>query len=456
MKLAPLSDEQMNAICWTLIHSLWIGLIFAMLAALIIACTRRTKAKLRYRLFCGLLLVFTFTMMGVGLYELIGNDLAINLGHSSSSFMDNVAIFLNENSVWIFALWLIFFVFKTMKLIAGIFYIERIRKYKIKELSEEWVLKVQTFGAQMGIKKQVAIIQSALVKVPVTIGYFKPIIVLPIGLIFNLPAEQVETILWHELAHIYRRDYLVNILQKMIEVVFFFNPAVLWLSALIREEREACCDDIVLNNVQQKTSYLAALVAFHSHENNLGGLAMGLSLRPNQIMNRLRRMVHQENKRLSVVELFVLALGVLMLSAFTYIPQVKPGIKSGVVYIKKALESASQTIASLPKPISRPLKSITTPLPNKPDSVKTDTLLKFKSIRFKDSNEDKANWNVKVIDGQDNSYHIIVVDGAINSVNFNEKTIPANDFKNYENLLEQIDNLIKNKLTNPSSQYIKK
>lgn len=458
-----LGDREIHAVCWTLIHSLWIGLIVAVLAGLIIACTHRAKAKLRYRLFCGLLVVFILIMAAVAMSEMVGNDSRLtghaSLGSPLSSFFQTAVAFLNQNSLWIFTLWFIFFVFKSMKLVVGIFYIQRIRRYRIKELGEEWVSKVQTFSTRMGIRKKVSVIQSALVKVPAAIGYFKPVIVLPIGLIFQLPAEQVETILWHELAHIYRRDYLVNILQKMVETIFFFNPAILWLSALIREEREACCDDIVLENVQQKTSYLAALVAFHSEENSLGGLAMGLSLRPNQLMNRLRRMVHQENKRLSFVELFVLGIGLLMLSAFTYIPQVKPSIKSGVVYIKKAfsetLTSATQGVASLSKPIVKPLKSTSTPAPKKPDSLVVDTLLKFKSIRFKNSNEDKANWDVKVIDGQDNRYHIIVADGLIIEVEFNEKAIPANEFKNYENLLTQIDNLIKHKLTNPSSQYIK-
>jgi bla regulator protein BlaR1 len=471
-----LGDQEINAICWTLIHSLWIGLIVAVLAGIIIICTRKATAKLRYRLFCSLLVLFVITIAGAAMYEQVENDDMLTdasslisssnqildenqvINFPSPSLIDKSVSFLNQNAVLLFVVWFIFFLVKSAKLVIGIFYIQRIRSYKIQALSEEWLSKVQEFGAKMGIRKKVAIIQSALVKVPVAIGYFKPIIVLPIGLFFKLPIEQVETIIWHELAHIYRRDYLINILQKMIESIFFFNPAVLWLSALIREEREACCDDIVLANVQQKTNYLAVLVAFHSQGSSVSDLAMGLSLRPNQLMNRLRRMVHKENKRLSFVELSVLFAGLLMLSAFTFIPQVKPGIKNGVVYMKKTFSETLSAVASkqnqIPK-LAKPFTSSTATMPNNQDTVAADTLIKFKSIRFKNSNEDKANREVNVIDGQDNRYHIIVAKDKLTLVEFNEQVVAANEFIKFENLLAQIDRIIQQKLINRSPQYIK-
>jgi bla regulator protein blaR1 len=471
-----LADREINAICWTLIHSLWIGLIVAILAGVIVVCTGKSKANLRYRLFCSLLVLFIITISGVGMYELTGTDVVPiknsslistsdqalsenqSVKFSHALFLDNGLALLNQNVGWLFGVWLIFFVFKSAKLVIGLFYIQRIRSYKIQPVSEEWALKIQEFSDRMGIRKRVGVIQSTLVKVPVALGYFKPLIVLPVGLLFQLPVAQVETIIWHELAHIYRRDYLINILQKMIETIFFFNPAVLWISELIREEREACCDDIVLANVQQKTNYLAALVAFHG-QNSTAGLVMGLSLRPNQLMNRLRRMVHQENKRLSLVELVVLAVGLLMLSAFTFIPQVKPGIKNGVVYIKKAFSETLSTTAprqsQAPKLVAQSPTSSNTALPNKEEDIRTDTLIKFKSVRFKNSNEDKANREINVIDGQDNRYHIIVANGKLNLVEFNEQAVAANEFDKFENLLAQIDHLIQQKLINPSPQYVK-
>lgn len=472
-----LSDREINVICWMLIHSLWIGLAIAVLAGIIIACTRKATGNLRYRLFCGLLIAFVIVMAGLAIVQMSGNEdaqynvtllvsaVSQTLGednlvvHPVSSFQRNLVDLLDQNAVWIFALWSICFLFKSMRLIAEVFYIRRIRTCKIQGLNEEWSAKVKEFSNRMGIKKQVSIIQSALVKVPAAIGYLKPVIVLPLGLICQLPAAQVETILWHELAHIYRRDYIVNILQRMVEAIFFFNPAILWLSTLIREEREACCDEIVVENVEHKANYLQALAAFHMQKSGVGGLAIGLSLRPNQLINRLKRMVNKENKRLSTVELAVLVAGSLILSAFTFIPQVKPGIKDGAVYIKKAVSETLSITApeqsQSSKPTARAFRPPVTILPDKKDGIEIDTLIKFKSVRFKNSNEDKANMEVNVIDGQDNRYHIIVADGKLILVEFNEQAVAANEFSKFENLLAQIDYIMQQKFVNPSPQYVK-
>ncbi|MBB6237488.1 beta-lactamase regulating signal transducer with metallopeptidase domain [Pedobacter sp. AK013] len=471
-----LNDQEVIAICWTLFHSIWIGLIIAVMAGIVVACTRKSSADLRYRLFCCLLVLFVISISVAGMYELAGTDAIPTKNNSliplfnktlsenqvvnfpSASFREISLALLNQNASWLFGLWLVFFLFKSLKLVFGLFYIQRIRSYKIEPAGEKWALIVQKFSHQMNIKKRVEVIQSTLVKVPVVLGYFKPLIVLPVGLLLQLPAAQVEAIIWHELAHIYRRDYLINILQKMIEAIFFFNPAVLWLSALIREERESCCDDIVLANVQQKTNYLAALVAFHSPKNTVAGMVMGLSLRSDQLMNRLRRMVNKENKRLSGVELAALLAGLMLVSAFTFIPEVKPVIKNGAVYIKKAV-SETLTIANTGrgqtyKPATKPARYSGSMVPVQTDVVQPDTLIKFKSIRFKNSNEDKNNRDLSVIDGQGNRYHLIVANGKLTVVELNEQAVSVNEFSKFENLLVQIDHVMQQKFVNPSPEYV--
>src|SRR6202012_2141834 len=110
----------------------------------------------------------------------------------------------------------------------------------------------------------------------------------PVGMLCQLSAGQVESILLHELAHIRRQDFLVNIMQGIVEAVFFFNPALLWLSALIREEREACCDDMVLAHISRKSDYLEALLAMGSNTGKVN-LAMSLASGKNQLKNRLKR-----------------------------------------------------------------------------------------------------------------------------------------------------------------------
>jgi beta-lactamase regulating signal transducer with metallopeptidase domain len=472
------TDREIKAICWTLIHSLWLGLVIAALAGIIIACTRRATPLLRYRLLCGLLVVFvcsvgytlyyeagiTYTQQKAAGTATLVKDISPAQGVFNSNatytfqtgLLNNAVGFITRASGWIFGIWLTCFIYKSLRLMSGVFYISRIRKHKTHQISDEWKDKVAAFSQSLGIRKKITLLQSELVKVPVTVGLFKPVILLPIGMIFQLTTGQVDTILLHELAHIYRRDYLVNILQSVVEAVFFFNPAVLWLSALIREEREACCDDMVLDNISHKGSYLEALLAFQDHKNIPAGLAMALSFRKNQLMDRLKRMVNQENKRLTMVEIMVLLLGMVFLSAFTFIPQVKSGVKNTVVQLKNVVSHtlpttrAQQKYARVMPPAA--IKSnavVTTPADSETPDTDTDTTLRFTRIQFNHTNEDKANREMNVTDNKGNHYHIVIAANKLTTLAINDKPVDEAQLETYQWLIQQIDTALGGKLHKP-------
>ena len=97
---------------------------------------------------------------------------------------------------------------------------------------------------RMNIRHAVSLIETSRLNVPAVVGAFRPIILLPIGLLSELTPQQVEMILTHELAHVGRYDYVVNLMQAAVEALMFYHPAVWWISSQIRREREHCCDDI--------------------------------------------------------------------------------------------------------------------------------------------------------------------------------------------------------------------
>src|SRR5580693_5112634 len=101
---------------------------------------------------------------------------------------------------------------------------------------------------------------SALVQAPVVVGWLKPVVLVPVGALAGLPPEQIEALLAHELAHIRRHDYLVNILQSIAEALLFYHPAVWWISNHIRNERELCCDDVAVAISGDAFIYARALV----------------------------------------------------------------------------------------------------------------------------------------------------------------------------------------------------
>ena len=110
----------------------------------------------------------------------------------------------------------------------------------------------------MRLSRPVTLLESCLAEVPVVIGYVRPVILMPVGLLAGLPAGQIESILLHELAHIRRHDYLVNLLQIVVEGLVFYHPAVWWISGVIRAERENCCDDLVVATQGDAFAYAAA------------------------------------------------------------------------------------------------------------------------------------------------------------------------------------------------------
>ena len=133
---------------------------------------------------------------------------------------------------------------------------------------------------------------------PLTLGYFKPVVLIPFGLLTSIPQDEIEVILLHELAHIRRKDYAVNIFQCIVEIFFFFNPAVIWLSSLIRTEWENCCDDLVVNQTGNKWNYIKALMSFGEIQSTLPKYAPALSGSNNHLLNCAKRLIHNHNKNI--------------------------------------------------------------------------------------------------------------------------------------------------------------
>ena len=141
---------------------------------------------------------------------------------------------------------------------------------------------------------------------PMMAGFIKPVILLPFSILSQLSPAQVEAVLLHELAHIRRKDYIVNLLFSLGEMFFFFNPGVLWICSLIREERENCCDDIAVRQAGSKKEFISALVSFQDHDSKAGLCALAFPGSGDHLLQRVRRIVYRDNKTLDGGEKFFL------------------------------------------------------------------------------------------------------------------------------------------------------
>ncbi len=143
-------------------------------------------------------------------------------------------------------LWLAGVAVFAIRPLASWYTVRRLRRVGVSPVADATRGLLERTAKRLRLARAVAVLQSTLVKTPVVIGYFRPLVLLPLCVVTGLPEVQLELILAHELAHIRRHDYLVNLLQTLIETLFFYHPAVWWLSRRIRNERENCCDDIAI------------------------------------------------------------------------------------------------------------------------------------------------------------------------------------------------------------------
>lgn len=157
--------------------------------------------------------------------------------------------------------YLLLLAFLAVKWAIGYRKAQQIRHSGLEKIGAEWRVFVQKAALQLNIKAAVKIYLSSFIKSPLTVGFLKPVILIPVASINHLSTEQLEAVILHELAHIKRADYLVNLLQIVIEITLFFNPFTRLLSTLIRKERENSCDDWVLQFQYNPAMYAEALLS---------------------------------------------------------------------------------------------------------------------------------------------------------------------------------------------------
>jgi beta-lactamase regulating signal transducer with metallopeptidase domain len=314
-------------------HSLWIGAVAALLAAGVVMCTRRSRPETRYNLLTGLLLLFilatgiAFVQSGAAVADaaskpgLSAADFSREatavapLAARKQSVLDLASGFLTQNLYAITLLWLVVVLAKITGLALGLYRLHQLKTQQIYSIGRHWEQRVGEFAKNMGIAQPVRIFQSGLVKVPTVLGHFKPVILVPLGVITSIPADQIEMVLLHELAHIRRLDFFVNFLQRLTELLFFFNPGILWISRLIREERENCCDDMALRHSGNQTVYIRALLSFREYQLNEDVYQLAFSGKGG-LVQRAKRIASRTNSTLGTAEKTVLLMA--MLACFTF------------------------------------------------------------------------------------------------------------------------------------------
>src|SRR5688572_23991155 len=161
--------------------------------------------------------------------------------------------------------------------------------------SPEWQHALARLTRRIRLSRPVRLLESSLVEVPTVIGWLRPVVLLPVSALTGLTRQQLETILAHELAHVRRHDFIVNLFQTAVETLFFYHPAVWWISSKIRMEREHCCDDLAVELCGNPVLYARALADLEQTRFPTPALA----LTGGSLLSRVRRLIAGSPRRCS-------------------------------------------------------------------------------------------------------------------------------------------------------------
>jgi beta-lactamase regulating signal transducer with metallopeptidase domain len=190
---------------------------------------------------------------------------------------------------WIVGAWSVGVVLCSARPVLGWSTLRRLQRVGVSPASNDMQVLLHRVSEQVGRRHAVRLMLSTLTQVPMVVGYVRPVILLPVSLVTSIPPAQLEAILAHELAHVRRHDFVVNLLQTLVETLFFYHPAVWWLSQQIRIEREHCCDDFVVQRLGNRVEYSRALLAIDEMRGQSTVLALGAN--DGSLLSRVRRIV---------------------------------------------------------------------------------------------------------------------------------------------------------------------
>lgn len=348
-----LCGPMVERIGWTLIHFLWQGAALAVMLSAELVLLRRSKANVRYIAACLTLALMVFvpcvTMFMVPVSEF---ERAADISLTSSSFETGLAevaevsrpkstepispkdvaapvVSVSSSYSWrergnailepvlpyVVLGWLVGVFGLSVWHLGGWTQLQRLRRKMVRQVGPPWQSRVKELGELLGIRRAVQLVESALVRVPTVVGWVRPVILLPASALTGLTGEELEAILAHELAHIKRFDYLVNMLQTAVEILGFYHPAVWWVSHKIRVERENCCDDLAVSVSGDRVRYAKALTLLEEIRGGHAGLAVAAS--GVSLFGRIRRLVgtaSRENRRCSWVPAIVVVLLIVALA----------------------------------------------------------------------------------------------------------------------------------------------
>ena len=300
-----------------LVAFLWQGAIIGALTAIGLVLLRRSSARLRYLLACAGLAALCAAPVATGFLQFdpdraivqraappaardhvappVRANAALPIGatdqFSSPTALSSAAEWLNARLPALLLVWAAGVFVLALRLGRGWINVARLRREATPLAGHSAAASALRIARRLGVRRSVRLLSSARVVVPAVIGWIRPAILLPAAVLAGMPAAHLDAILAHELAHIRRSDFLVNVLQSAAEVLLFYHPAVWWVSRQIRIERELCADDLAVAVSGDRLTYAAALTSLESLRAEPLAIAM---VSGDDLLTRVRRLLEPD------------------------------------------------------------------------------------------------------------------------------------------------------------------
>lgn len=397
---------------WTVFHSIWQGAIIGLVFYLLLTTQNFKSSRTRFN--AAWTTLFLQLLTSIGTFYYIWNTYANrlesliyqesgsqnhfylsgnNINSIQTSLLENLLNLPNQYIDWVSWVWLFGVSLMTLKMMGGFSYLFWLNKVSTDPLPMEIKLFLELKRKEAGVKRIIGKL-STQIQSPIVFGHFKPILLFPFALLSKLTPEQIEAVILHELAHIKRNDYILNIFQIFIEVVFYFHPVTWWLTSIVKREREHICDEEAAGKeLKQKLSYAKALLIIQENDSisSIGSLAF--AKKPSEMYLRIKRIL-EPSKNVNFME--KTTLGILVL-----------GLAVGVFWQQKPVFANKSDFKNVL-------------------NVKMDSLPKG-TIQI-NLNKNGATWDINLKDGK------------IVSLKKDGNTIPEGDFPKYEAEVKKIMN----------------
>lgn len=346
-----LPDEIINAIGWALFHSIWQFLLIAVFLSIMLSILSRFSSHFRYfvasmgYVFFLSLAIITFirnyektpeqtvTTIQSSNIKPIQNTIHTTIKQEAEevepttskleTWINKLTSFSKKRFPLLVHIWLLGIVILSLRFLGNLAYVHRLKNYRTIPVENYWLRAMERLKTTMAVKSTVKLAKSSLTRSPMVVGYLKPVILLPMSAVSGISVHEMECIIAHELAHIKRNDYLMGLLQKLVGILFFYHPAIWWISVITKAERENCCDDLAVAATGDSVSFVKAIAKMEEHRQSTR-LAVAFTGQKNTLLKRVQRLLNQRKMKSNFIEGFI-ASGIVFLGiiamAFTFGPK---------------------------------------------------------------------------------------------------------------------------------------